>query len=246
MSDDPGIEAPSPAIRALLATYRDRHRMPREAYERVAGRLDQPVAGRIRVAALAFAAAAAAIVGLIAVDKWRAEPARARAEHDLAGDVFTRDGKDEPSARPRPGPQAITPAELQPLTPQGPALAEPAAGLPHAEGAHAVEAARRGKAPADREPTAAGSSLAAERRLLGQANEALAAGELSTALALVARHAREFPRGLLVPEIAAARTMARCRQQRGKASTELEAFISAHPGSVLLPAVRAACSPNEN
>jgi hypothetical protein len=84
-------------------------------------------------------------------------------------------------------------------------------------------------------------SLAAERALLDEAQRALASGRSAEALAGVARHAAEFPRGRLSEEreglwIRALIAAGRNDEARARA----ERFKRNHPGSLLVPAIESA------
>ena len=87
-----------------------------------------------------------------------------------------------------------------------------------------------------------GPDVAGEIALLNQAQRALASGQANTALQLLDRHAREFPRGSLTEERAAARIIALCALGRGTAArAETAAFVRQSPESPLVERVRAAC-----
>jgi RNA polymerase sigma-70 factor (ECF subfamily) len=87
-----------------------------------------------------------------------------------------------------------------------------------------------------------GPDVAGEITLLGEAQRALANGQAERALQLLDRHAREFPRGSLTEERAAARIIALCALGRVEAArVETAAFVRQSPGSPLVDRVRAAC-----
>lgn len=243
------IDPLPPVVKRLLASYRDGTRMPSDAFERVGRRLDDARPRRVGVVIVAFAAAAAVVVALVAADAVLGTVASVES-HDQASDVGMppvegdRVGDRGDRTGDRAGDSAsqpVPPAELAPLS-ATPATRDAAVGSPPSRGGARVDAPLRDESSAIEPPP---STLAAERRLLALANAALAADDPAGAMALVARHAREFPRGALVPEIAAVRAMARCRQQPANALAELEQFERAHATSVLLPAVRRACASSE-
>ena len=90
--------------------------------------------------------------------------------------------------------------------------------------------------------SAPGPDVAGEIALLNQAQRALASGQANTALQLLDRHAREFPRGSLAEERAAARIIALCALGRVTAArAETAEFVRQSPESPLVERVRAAC-----
>ena len=87
-----------------------------------------------------------------------------------------------------------------------------------------------------------GPDVAGEIALLNEAQRALASGQADRALQLLDRHARDFPRGSLVEERAAARIIALCALGRVTAArAEAAAFVRKSPESPLVDRVRAAC-----
>ena len=88
------------------------------------------------------------------------------------------------------------------------------------------------------------SSLDAEVALLAETNAALQAKRPSRALALVDRHAREFPRGVLNPEFDAQRVLALSALHRNDEACALASrFLSSTPNSPpLAPQVRSSCN----
>lgn len=93
------------------------------------------------------------------------------------------------------------------------------------------------KPPDDTTPAAADdgpTSLRAELALLGRARAALEAEDFERVLALVQRHAREFPAGSMREEIAMLRVSALCRVgPRERWATARAAFHREFPGSPL-------------
>lgn len=89
-------------------------------------------------------------------------------------------------------------------------------------------------------------TLDAEVALLAETNAALQSKEPSLALALVDRHAREFPRGVLGPEFEAQRVLALAALGRSAEACALAArFLSAYPSSPLAPEVRSSCNESD-
>ncbi len=87
-----------------------------------------------------------------------------------------------------------------------------------------------------------GPDVAGEIALLNEAQRALASGQADRALQILDRHAREFPRGSLAEERAAARIIALCALGRVTAArAETAAFVRQSPESPLVERVRAAC-----
>lgn len=96
--------------------------------------------------------------------------------------------------------------------------------------------------PAEPEPATSGTTLEAELRLLGQANAAMRAGRHVDALAVLARHAREFPTGQLAPEREYKRALVLCELDRGQeARAVAQAFARAHPQSPLRAKAEEVC-----
>jgi hypothetical protein len=90
--------------------------------------------------------------------------------------------------------------------------------------------------------------LAEEVRLLKRADQALRQGTPDVARELLEELARSYPKGQLLEERAATRTLLACQQTRDKAArAAARAFLSAHPASVYASRIRAACldSPGE-
>lgn len=234
MSGPDPVHAPlPPAVQRLLSSYRDGRRMPSDAFSRVERRLDRKGPRRLSVVIVALAAAAAVVVGLVAADAL--QTTAVSAAHQQASDVLPpieEGGRASDRAH-----ATLPPAELVP-------------GAAHAAGSQVIaphgpvakpSPARSGASIDPASDASSGSTLADERRLLAQANTALADRDLTGALAAVDRYDRAFPRGALAPEMAAVRTMARCHRQPANATAELAQFERTHGASVLLSAVRRAC-----
>jgi hypothetical protein len=91
-------------------------------------------------------------------------------------------------------------------------------------------------------PLEPGPDVAGEVALLNEAQKALAGGHPDRALELLDRHARDFPRGSLTEERAAARIIALCALGRvTTARAEAAAFVRRAPASPLAERVQAAC-----
>ncbi|MEO8875537.1 MAG: hypothetical protein ABI461_08120 [Polyangiaceae bacterium] len=83
----------------------------------------------------------------------------------------------------------------------------------------------------------------AEVELIQHAQQALAANDASTALALLNEHARRFPNGALAEERDAARVLALCGAGRqADASAMGAAFLNRYPTSPLASRVRSSCA----
>ena len=132
----------------------------------------------------------------------------------------------------QPDPPDLPPsASVKTLSPQAPARGNRSRSL--------VAARAIGAKTAIPEP---GPDVAGEIALLNEAQRALASGQADRALQLLDRHARDFPRGSLAEERAAARIIALCALGRVTAArAETEAFVRKSPESPLVERVRAAC-----
>lgn len=206
----------------MLAIYRARQRMPRDGFARVERRLHTP---RIPVRVAAVAAIAAAItITVLAV--W-----------DLAGDPLARDASSDRSLA--DDVVAPAPAEGQAVGSVAPAV-PPAIEQPRTPASSPTTRPSRARDDVEAQP-AAHSTLRAERELLAQSREALAAGELDRALEIASRHRERFPKGALAPELAAVAAVARCRGPASRGTSELAEFDAAHRGSPLRAVVREAC-----
>ena len=156
------------------------------------------------------------------IGAWLAVGARGPVSNDL-------------SVHPKALPQTIAApgAEAAPLVAPGPTDrgAEQAQGLAPAPAAQSAKPEKK----------AVDSSLAAERKLLDAARAALVAGDSSTGLERLARHAAQFPRGALAEERAALTVDALVAAGRyDEAKRRAEAFRARYPGSIFAPSVEAA------
>jgi len=96
-------------------------------------------------------------------------------------------------------------------------------------------------APERESQLARDAALAAERALLEQARTALARGKPVDALAVLARHELDFPRGQLIEEREALQILSLARnRQFGAARARAALFRQAHPNSMLLRVIDAA------
>ena len=95
-----------------------------------------------------------------------------------------------------------------------------------------------------RTPTLSGpATVAAEAKLLREADGALRAGDPTRALALLNEHAASFPQGVLVEERNAERIVALCALgQKAQAREAASAFLRDHGASPLAARVRASCA----
>ena len=169
------------------------------------------------------------VVGGASVGYWwsRSETRGARAPSTASAvstsSARTTNQPDPPGARPS--------ATVKTLSPQAPA---------RGSRSRSTLAARAISAKAAiSEP---GPDVAGEIALLNEAQRALASGQPDRALQLLDRHARNFPRGSLAEERAAARIIALCALGRVTAArAETAAFVKQSPESPLVERVRAAC-----
>ena len=110
-------------------------------------------------------------------------------------------------------------------------------------------AVARPEAPADRSepvsaaPPAAASSLAEEVAVLRAADLALRHGDSALALRGFEEHARRFPQGALREEAEGGRIVALCGLGREEGQARATRFAQAHPRSLALHRVLAACGP---
>jgi hypothetical protein len=122
--------------------------------------------------------------------------------------------------------------------------------------AHEASVAADASAQTDAVPRAAGTKakpkapqlggalgLKQETAILREGENALAAGDPLRALAAFDRHAREFPKGQLVPERMFKRAVALCELGRTKAAKKaVDAFVRAYPASPLRARVEDVCA----
>lgn len=231
------MDEPSAEARAVIASYRRARGLDDDArarvHERLLASIDAQIpvarAGRRRIAtiaAIALATAAAVILGA----QWLATPSEP-AELAPAREGEAVYGQREATER------VVTPAE-PPRT-----VAEPPTKRDTIDPPAKTSTQRpssRTSAPAPAAPPA--DSLAAEKALIAAAREALARGDHASALAELAEHAREFPRGQLTEERAALRIEALCAgNKRAQGRAEAKLFLRDHPGATQAARVAAAC-----
>lgn len=87
------------------------------------------------------------------------------------------------------------------------------------------------------------NNLSAETELLARVREQLRAGKAAESLALLAEHARRFPKGVLAEEAAASHVLALCSAGRvAEAETDKALFYAKYPRSPLGPRLERACA----
>jgi hypothetical protein len=224
----------SPETLEVLRAARLRERMPQTSKRR----LKSAVLARIAIASTATLAAgqgaatamgagfvAKAFVGIALVGTVGAGSylALRRGRHD--GEARA------PRAVAAPAPRVALPPVVAP--PVAPAPAERPAARAHRPVAAAVS---RRVAPDETR------TLAAETELLRDADRALRAGDMATALARLDEHETRFPRGALAPERAAERLIVLCEVGTADPRTVAQ-FLAARSGSPLAARVRRACAP---
>jgi hypothetical protein len=134
-----------------------------------------------------------------------------------------------PAARAEPTDDAATRAEP---TDHAPTVATPPAATPQPP-------------PPTRRPTPAptlAEQLALETALLSRIRDAVDTGDDAEALALLRRHAREFPRGAMLEDRQALLAIVGCRSGAATADDTAAAFVRAHARSPYAAAVRRACA----
>lgn len=127
-----------------------------------------------------------------------------------------------PARAPAPAPRAIAPAPV----------VEPPSIAP------VVQRATRTTVPTTPRPE---DLLQAEIELMGKVRAAVQANEHARALELLATHRTRFPAGAFAEERDAFAAIAACRSKEANGPALARAFAAAHPRSVQLAAVRAAC-----
>jgi hypothetical protein len=149
----------------------------------------------------------------VAADRWH-QHAVIRSSPPTTAPATHQDAPLAP--QPEPPHQAITPSDLD-------------------EFGAAKRSAQAAPAPA---PSDANSTLAAERRLLDEARQALAHGEPGAGLAPLDRHATRYPKGVLTEEreALAVRLLA-ALGQNAAATNRAENFHRRFPNSLFTPAV---------
>ncbi len=206
----------SPDTRALLASLAVSHDPPPEAAERVRARVAAQAAVAPTVGPRPWWLAAVGL-GVVAV---------------LAAWWSTRAPAAVPVApAPRPVPVVVAPAPAVVVAPPVVvAAAEPAPVAP------AVVAPRPARV-AERD------DLAAELRLIQQAQTALAGSDTAGAQAALRSHARTFPHGHLVEEREALGVQVLCASGRTEEARRAgAAFVARHPGSPQVGRVRRTCA----
>ncbi len=132
---------------------------------------------------------------------------------------------------PAPDPQATLPPVVD--------TASPAASPGHLD---TQPRARQEPSAAPDGPSLDARNLDRELQLVRSAQRALDSGSPAQALALVDRHAAEFPHGVLNQECQAVRILALCASGRvASAQDARDRFLKQHPGSPLADRVRATC-----
>lgn len=92
------------------------------------------------------------------------------------------------------------------------------------------------------EPSKRDDTLEAETQGLREVHAALRAKDSAKALSLIDEQDRRFPLGQLRPEREAAKVLALCASDPKSGGAALAQFVERHPGSPLLPRLRAACT----
>ena len=212
---------------------------------------DAPAPGRAR-AVRTWIVAAAAVV-LIAAAAWRGralvEPttvprAEASANEVAAPEIHVAPVRTTlPIAVPSPDTSAPTPSEAP----------QPDVVRPVDESSRPSEPPRRAsnrvREPAVAEPIEATPAavvvtperLALETGLIARARAAAAKHDDAAAIALLRRHAREFPDGAMAEDRRAWLAIVQCRSAVSAGRTAADAFLAAHPRSPYAERVRAAC-----
>jgi hypothetical protein len=118
--------------------------------------------------------------------------------------------------------------------PAATAAAVPSSAVPRDPGAPARQARVSANAPP-------ADTLAAELAEVDAIEESLRRGDPSTALALAGAYGRHYPAGALREEATGAGIIAQCRLGRSGAEDAARTYARAHPRSLLVPRIRAAC-----
>lgn len=243
MSDE--IEPPAPlradALR-MLADWRDADVMPGAVKRRVWMKLrPRPRQRSARVGWIpTLAVAAAVVLLLIAVSllgsRTLLEDPRLEIEQAVDGSTPT-----VPTGEMVPRPRAVADrveadrveATLPPIEPSSePQVAK-------------RSTPRRPAKPVTPSVAESDSRLARERELIARAWQAVEDWENAQALEQTSIHAREFGRGVLVPEREAIAVIAHCQQGDDTAQGLASAWLARHPRSPLAARVRSACSPSD-
>lgn len=241
---------PDPGPRAALVAARPRP--PAAARARVwAALLLLPGAGELAGAAARPAGSLAAkLLAGVAALAGVALVVHALVTAPPAAPVHAAAGPARPAAPPAapsvaPTPLAAHPAPSGAVAPARAAVARPPgrrAAPPGAGDATAADVAAVGPVDAAGEADPA-DALAAETALIAEVRRAVAAARHDDALALLDRHAREHPGGVLAREALGFRALALCGRGERDAGRRLAARLAAlAPGAALTDQARAACA----
>lgn len=141
-----------------------------------------------------------------------------------------------PPQRPRPN----KPDSKQPTATNHPVVVPTSVAKPtHKRGKLAPADAR---APVRAAPSPSADRLKLEAQLIGRARMAMTAGDDQRVLALLAKHRRDFPKGVLTHERAAWETIALCRSAATDAVATRTAFERQFPDSRWASAIERACT----
>jgi hypothetical protein len=257
----------------LLAAFRDDRGPSVDAVKRMRKRLDElgPVQERarvielpsrrgdqrVRIAVAVAALAAAAVLGwwirgvtLTPEEAVHGSLAEDRVvEGDASEGVAKERGQARAGAAPASVPEIEAPSETGPAPMIEPARAPPPLAATPKKPSRSKAAPERveDNAPLE-EPAAAAplrDTLAAETAIVRRARAELSRGRAQSALSIVAEHSEQFPKGALVEEAAAVRTMANCRLDQSGAAGLGAAFVDRFPKSLFRSQVDAACRPAE-
>jgi hypothetical protein len=235
MNDELGPEA-----RALLASYK-RERPGQGARARNLQGVQRRVAPRSRPQqssmkhqlAWGFAAAVAAALLLLVLDRVLPRPEVAGSESAPAGSQAVH-GEAAPSepARVEERP-AITPA---PASPPAPVV------IPETPpGRDRTPTSRPSKSTSPTPAASSAESLAEETQLVARARAALARDDLDAAQAALDDHARRFANGALVEDRIAYATIVSCRRSEVDRDAKRREFLQRYPRSPHRPRIDEAC-----
>jgi hypothetical protein len=215
--------------------------------------LDAPIAAGPRRYWIGLALAATAVPATIALvfasGSWVARNAEDPALHSAP---YSSPPEQAPAIAPTRVDQAPVPATRDAAQAQDvvrddaapPAVAPTAAARPAAVRPRAAKPAPADDtdAPSTPPPAPKTTTLAAEMRLLAQANAAMRKGDASAALAKLDEHRRSFAQGQLAPERDVARAVALCELgKREAARAVVDAFRRDHASSPLLRKAEGVC-----
>lgn len=172
----------------------------------------------------------------------------------IGGYLLTRDDTSRSSSSSRaPEPKAKQrvaerPALVEPeVSPREPEPARPDSELARPEPVvqRPVVKDKKKSAPAENQaspPSNPAEDLARERALIRRAQKLLRDGAAAEALLVLDEHARDFPRGILLPERLAAQALSLCEVGRiEEAHKARDRFLMDYPASPLSERVRGAC-----